>query len=94
MKTKKCLTIGIITLVLLTFFSAVCFAADPITIKGKINDDNQLVTEDETIYTIADNDQGSALMELVGEQVIVTGTVEEDDGEKIITVISYEVVTE
>ena len=68
--------------------------AGGLTLVGEINDENQLMTPDGKIYDIADTMEGSELFELTGESVSVTGTVEEEDGVKTITVESHELMDE
>ena len=67
-------------------------AAGGVTLIGEINDQNQLVTPDGKIYDIADTMEGSELFELTGEGVSVTGTVEEVEGVKTLTIESHEVM--
>jgi hypothetical protein len=82
---------------LMVLFSLVCLhpvlAAEKILV-GQVNDNFQLVTSDQ-VYEIADTAEGNDLAENhVSAKVRVTATVEERDGMKIITVISYKVVSE
>ncbi|MDA8142077.1 MAG: hypothetical protein M0036_25800 [Desulfobacteraceae bacterium] len=64
------------------------------TLIGKVNDNFQLVTSDQ-VYEIADTAEGNDLAENhVSAKVKVTGTLEERDGMKIITVISFKVISE
>jgi len=63
-----------------------------VTIVGTVNDYYQIVTEDGKIYTVEENEKSFKLIdECVGKQVKVTGTVEQSEGMKIITITSYEV---
>jgi hypothetical protein len=52
------------------------------------------VTDEGTVYDIAENEKGDELIELVDQKVRVVGTVEEDDDSKVITVESYKVIDE
>jgi hypothetical protein len=44
------------------------------------------------VYEVADNEKGGELLELVDKKVEATGTVEERDGKKVITVTDYQVI--
>jgi hypothetical protein len=83
--------------VVIVFFSAVsvhaALAAEK-TLIGKVNDNYQLVTDNQ-IYEIADTAEGNDLAENhISAKVRVTGSMEERDGMKIITVISYQVLSD
>jgi hypothetical protein len=52
------------------------------------------VADDGQIYEVVDTEKGAEVVDLVGKKVKVTGTVEEKDGEQVITVTSYEVIKE
>lgn len=62
------------------------------TVSGQVGDASEIIADDGTIYTIAATEKGDELASMVGETVTVTGTVEEAEGEKIITVESFTVV--
>ncbi len=62
------------------------------TVTGEIEMGYNIITEDGTVYVIADTEKGEELAAMVGEIVKVTGTVEESEGEKVITVESFTVV--
>ncbi|MGA1796321.1 MAG: hypothetical protein ACMUIL_10735 [bacterium] len=62
-------------------------------------DDNVIAvsisTPDEEEYIIEDTPEGAELLDLVFQNIRVTGVIEEDEyGDKIITVESYEVLEE
>lgn len=69
-------------------------AAENVTILGTVNLEYQIVTDDKQIYEVAENEKGDEVVEMVDKRVRVTGTVEESEGVKVITVISYEVLGE
>jgi hypothetical protein len=74
-------------------FSYIAFAGD-ITIVGEVNDTQQIVAEGK-IYEVADTEKGDDLvMNYIAEKVEVTGTVEEKEEMRIITVKSFRVVPE
>ena len=75
------------------FYSYAVFAAE-ITIVGEVNDTFQIVANN-TIYEVAETPMGDDLVKnYIAERVQVTGTVEEVDDMKIITVRSFKVVPE
>jgi hypothetical protein len=59
---------------------------------GTVNDFDQLVSEDGTIYEIDITDAGNSLVEEVGKKVEVTGIIEDLEGVKSISVSSYKVI--
>ena len=68
--------------------------AGEVTIVGEVNDNYQIISEGQ-IYEIADTAEGNELAENnISAKVKVTGTVEERDDMKIITVISFQVLGE
>lgn len=74
-------------------FAGSALAAEKIVV-GQVNDNYQIVTNGQ-IYEIADTATGGDLAENhVNAKVQVKGTVEERDDMKIITVISYKVLSE
>ncbi len=92
MKHYKKLIAGIIGLMLVAFLGGAAIAAEKVTIKGKINESQQLVTEDGKVYKIADTQQGIELADLTNEKVAVKGTVTEKEGVMTIEVSEYEVI--
>jgi 16S rRNA C1402 (ribose-2'-O) methylase RsmI len=65
---------------------------NPSTIIGTVNDSYQVVSDNGQTYDIEVNDPGNELIEQVGNKVEVVGTVEEIDGLKSITVMSYKIL--
>ena len=93
-KDKKHLLIGFLAMLMIAFLTGSAMSADSLTLVGTINADGQIVTANNQLYEIGENEKGDELIELVDRKVKVTGTVVEEDGARIITVISYEVVEE
>ena len=89
---KRKALISLLTVIALVFATGIAMAADAVTIQGQINEENQLVDQDGNVYKIADTDEGMKVMDMVGEKVEVKGTVQEDMGEKEITVESFSVL--
>lgn len=78
-------------------FSFILICSNPvfageITITGTINDTYQIVSDDGTVYEVADTDMGDDLLNHVGKVVEVTGEVIEEEGVKVINVQSYKVL--
>ena len=93
-KNKKYLFIGFLAMLVIAFLSGPAISADSVTILGIVNASYQIVTDNDQVYEIAESEKGDELIELVDKKVKVKGTVEEDDGTKVITVTSYEVIEE
>lgn len=94
MKRKRSIfAVSVIAFLMVSMFLSTNVLAERITIKGEVNDNYQIVTEGGQIYEVAGNDKGDEMvLNNVGKIVTITGTIEEsDEGEKIITVISYKV---
>jgi hypothetical protein len=66
--------------------------ADEITITGTINDTDQIVAVNGTVYEVADTDMGNDLLNHVGKTVEVIGEVVEEEGAKVINVKSYKIL--
>jgi hypothetical protein len=74
-------------------FSYMAFASD-ITIVGEVNDTQQIVADGQ-IFEVANTPKGDDLViNYIAVKVKVTGTVEEKEDMKIITVKSFEAVPE
>ena len=83
-----------LVLSLVALFCGVAISAETVTILGTVNSDYQVVTDDDQVYDIAENEKGDELVVLVGQRVKVTGTVEEEGDAKVLTVTSFEVIKE
>ena len=66
--------------------------ADNVTITGTVNDSYEIVSEDGTVYEVADTDMGDDLLNHVGKTVEVFGEISEEEGAKIIKVKSYKIL--
>jgi hypothetical protein len=91
-KNKRFLLMGLCAMIIVTFLSGSAFSLETVTIAGTVNEDYQIVADNGQIYQVADTEKGDEVIDLVGKKVKVTGTVEESDGEKVITITSYEVI--
>jgi outer membrane usher protein FimD/PapC len=90
-RNKKVLTVGICALLLVAMVSATALLAAEVTITGTISEEG-IVADDGQVYAVAENEKGEEMMELVDKKVKATGTVEEQDGKKVITVTAFEVI--
>ena len=84
--------ISVVALTLVAFLSGAAYAADKETITGTVNVDNQIVTADGTVFEVSDTDTGDEVVDLIGQKVKVTGTIEELEKTKIITITDYEII--
>ena len=90
--TKKVLCIFVV--VLIAMVSAIAVAAEDVTITGTVNESYQIVDDSGTVYDVAESEKGNDVVELIGKKVEVMGTVVDDDGTKVITIVSYKVIEE
>lgn len=73
----------------------VAMAAETVTIEGEVNDSYQIVDGTGQVFEIADTVKGNDLVENhIGEKARVTGTLEQDQDVKIITVTDFKVTAE
>jgi len=93
-KNKRFLLMGLCAMIIVAFITGVSISGQSITIVGTVNEDYQIVADNGQIYEVADTEKGVEVVDLVGKKVKVTGTVEEEDGKKVITITSYEVIGE
>jgi hypothetical protein len=86
--------ISMVLAIFLFFSIAVPALAGDVTLIGEVNENYQLVSNGQ-IYEIADTPKGNEMAEnFISSKVKVTGTVEEKNEMKTITVINFEVVAE
>ena len=84
----------IFVVVLIAMVSAIAVAAEDVTITGTVNESYQIVDDSGTVYDVAESEKGNEVVELSGKKVEVMGTVVDDDGTKVITIVSYKVIEE
>lgn len=89
---KRISLISLLTVFVLVFSFGAGIAADQVTIQGQVNEDNQLVDEQGTVYDIADTEEGLKVKEMIGDKVEVRGTLMDNEGAKEITVESFNIV--
>jgi hypothetical protein len=92
-QNQKRLLIGILTLALAVLFAGNAICAKAVTIVGTVTDTYQIEDENGMLYDIGDTEQGQEVSELVGQQVEVQGTLEEqEEGVKVIFITAYKIV--
>ena len=91
---KKYLLTGLCGILTIALIFGIAFSGETKVITGTVNDDYQIVTDEGTAYTVEEGEMGDEVVELVGRRVKVTGTVEESEGEKMITITSYVIIEE
>jgi hypothetical protein len=91
-KTNKILSIFMV--VLIAILSTIAVAAENVTITGTVNESYQIVDDSGTVYDVAESEKGNEVIELIGKKVQIIGTVVDDDGTRVVTVVSYTVVDE
>lgn len=87
-------TIGILMSVLLlsVVVCGLAIASEEVTIMGTVNAENQLVDESGQAFSLADTEEGLEVKALIGKKVQVKGTLEEQEGNKVVTVTDYEIM--
>jgi hypothetical protein len=91
-KKFRWITAGIICILSFALMCSNPVFADEITITGTINDTYQIVTDDGTVYEVADTDLGNDLLNHIGKTVEVVGKIFEEEGVKVINVKSYKIL--
>ena len=91
-RDKKYLFVALCAMIIIAFLSGTAISGKTMTITGTVNDNYQIVADDGQVYEVADTEKGVEVVDLVGKKVKVTGTVEESDEGKVITITSYEVI--
>ena len=91
---RKTQIIGMALAIFLLFCTALPALAGEVTLIGEVNDNYQLVANGQ-IYEIADTPKGNEMAEnYISAKVKVTGSVEESNDMKILTVSAFEVMPE
>ena len=94
-KGRKNLFIGMGTILIVALLYGGAFSSDDrIMVIGTVNADFQIQADNDRLFEIGDNEKGGELAQLVDKRVRVMGTVEEVDGQKVLMVISYEIIGE
>lgn len=91
---RKTKFIGMALAIFLFFCTALPAMAAEVSLIGEVNDNYQLVANGQ-IYEIADTPKGNELAEnYISAKVKVTGSVEESNDMKTLTVVAFEVMPE
>lgn len=81
--------------IMIMMFPLFALAAESVTITGEVNDSYQIVDSQGAVYEVADTTEGNELVENhIGEKATVTGTLEQDQEVKIITVTKFQIIAE
>ncbi len=91
-QNRKRLFIGILSFALVVLFAGSAICGNAVTIVGTVTDAYQIETKDGTVYDIGDTEQGQEVGDLVGKQVKVQGTVEEEEGVKVISITAFKII--
>jgi len=90
------LGMGLVLLGLIVFLTGTALASESVQeIEGIVTTDYEILTDDNDVYEIGENDQAEELMNFVDRRVRATGMVQEsEDGTRVILVTSFEVIEE
>ena len=92
---KKSVLVALIAVMMVLGAPLAVLAAEQVTIQGEVNDSYQIVDANGQVYEVADTAQGNALVENhIGEKAKVTGTIQQDQDVKIISVTTFEILPE
>ncbi len=88
---KRAVVALMVLLVSLALMNPACAAdkqsaADAVTLKGMVDDNNQFVDENGQTYEMAANEKAATIMAHPGKRVEIKGTVMEKDGVKTLVV--------
>jgi hypothetical protein len=90
-RNRMFLIAGVCALLFVAMMSVAVVLAAEVRITGIVTEEG-IVADDGQMYAVADNYKGKELLELVNKKVEITGTVEEGESEKVITVTGYVVI--
>lgn len=91
-QNRNRLFIGILSFALVVLFAGNAICGKAVTIVGTVTDAYQIECKDGIVYDIGDTEQGQEVGELVGKQVQVQGTVEEEEGVKVISITAFKII--
>ena len=84
--------IGLVLAVVIVLIPGITFAGEKVSVVGEISDDFQIITDDDQVLEIVQDDQGEALIEQAGERVEVIGEIEEEGSTRLIKVLSFKLM--
>lgn len=91
-KRFRWILVGILCVLSFSLMGLNPIFADEVTITGIVNENYGIVTDDGTVYEVADTDLGNDLLNHVGKTVDVTGEVTDEGGVMVIDVKSYKIL--
>ncbi len=91
-KVRCFVCLGFVLIMTTVLISGVAWGASTVTIVGEVNDDFQIIADGDQVYEIMTDDNGEELAGHAGEKVKVAGEIVEDEGDRVIKVLSYEVL--
>ena len=92
---SKRMVVVLMAMVILVVAPMSALGAESVTITAEVNDSYQIVDSKGQVYEVADTLQGNELVENhIGEKAKVTGTIEQDQDVKIISVTSFQIITD
>lgn len=91
-RNRKYWFVVVCAIIIVGLLSGAAISAESITIIGTVNEDYQIVADDGQVFIVAEPEKVKEPDEIINMKVKVTGTVEESEGLKIITITSYEVI--
>ena len=93
-RNRKYWVVVLCAIIIVGLLSGAAISEESITIIGTINEDYQIVADDGQLFIFAEPEKVKKLDEIIKMKVKVTGTVEESEGLKVVTITSYEVIGE
>ena len=93
MKGKIRFMAMILTVVIMSFaVLSLQAAAAEVKITGVVTDDYQILTDEGTVYDVADTEVGNEMLGHVSRKVEIVATVGGDEEIKVLTVLSFKVL--
>lgn len=84
-------------LVTVSFLNVACAGDQPsageeVTLTGSVNEENRFVDENGQTYELAVSQKAMEMRALPGQKIEIKGTVIEQDGQKIVSIIDYKLL--
>ena len=91
-KIRRFACVGLVLAMVIVLIPGITFAGDNVSVVGEINDDFQIITDDDQVLEIVQDDQGEELIGQAGERVEVIGEIVEEGSTRLIKVLSYKLM--
>jgi hypothetical protein len=97
-KMKMMMTAGVWVFVVAAVLLCVACGGDPVsetdtvTMRGQLTEDNRFIDDSGTTYALAVTQKAEEAKTLSGQRIEVTGTLMEQQGEMVLSVIGYQLV--